>query len=268
MRERTTFEHSPGYGRLQDLLRPLRPLVIPLLVVAATTGGSAAADSPPTLAEACGSAYGLEAQPSWLMTRDGVRLYTIEAGGGSTAIILAHQGRSDLCDTLPYAAKLAPAGFRVLAFDFRGWGRSQSPSRNRLSLGRDLAAVVARAREEGVEHVFLIGASMGGAAIVQNTSALRVDGRVSLSGTRLWTGFGINNPNGLKRIRAPFLYLGTLHDWRAPVKEALGIFRRIGARDKRAVFYSGSLHGWNLVGNARYSAKARALVLTWIRTRS
>lgn len=268
MRGRTNYKDSPGRGRLQHRLRLLRPLVIALLVFAATSGGSAASDSPPTLAEACGSTSGLEARSSWLMTGDGVRLYTIGAGGGSTAIVLAHQGRSDLCDTLPYAATLVPAGFRVLAFDFRGWGRSQSPSRHRLSLGRDLAAVVGRARAEGVQHVFLVGASMGGAAVVQNTSALRVDGRISISGTRLWPGFGINNPTGLKRIRAPFLYIGTLHDWRAPVKEALGIFRKIGARDKHVVFYSGSLHGWDLVDTARFAPKARARILKWIRSRA
>ena len=116
--------------------------------------------------------------------------------------------------------------------------------------------------------MFLAGASMGGAAVVQNTSTLRVDGRISLSGTRLWSGFGVNYPKGLTRVRAPFLYLGTRHDWRAPVKEALGIFRKIGARDKRAVFYSGSRHGWDLVENGRFGPGVRALVLKWIRSRS
>jgi hypothetical protein len=47
------------------------------------------------------------------------------------------------------------------------------------------------------------------AAIVQNTSALRVAGRISLSGTRLWPGYGINNRAGVARIRDPFLYVGT-----------------------------------------------------------
>jgi dienelactone hydrolase len=257
MRERNTSKHTP-----------LLLLIIALLALAASAGGSMAADAPPTLAEACGSTSGLDAKSSWVVTSDGVRLYAIEAGAGSTAIVLAHQGRSNLCDTLPYSSTLVAAGFRVLALDFRGAGQSESPSRNRLSLGRDLAALVARAREAGAEHVFLAGASMGGAAVVQNTSALRVDGRISLSGTRLWSGFGINNSKGLKRVHAPFLYLGTRHDWRAPVKEALGIFRKIGARDKRAVFYPGSRHGWDLVGNARFGASARALVLKWIRSRS
>jgi pimeloyl-ACP methyl ester carboxylesterase len=105
---------------------------------------------------------------------------------------------------------------------------------------------------------------MGGAAIVQNTSALRVEGRISLSGTRLWPGFGINHPADLARIRAPFIYVGSRDDWRAPLKEALGIFRRVGAADKRTAIYPGSEHGWQLVEGSRFAAKARTLVLGWI----
>jgi alpha-beta hydrolase superfamily lysophospholipase len=231
----------------------------------ASASGARTATEPPTLADACGSTAGLEAQPAWLTTADGVRLYTIEAGSGSTAIVLAHQGRSDLCDTLPYATTLVAAGFRVFAFDFRGWGRSQSPSRHTLALGNDLAAMVERSRAEGAKHVFLVGASMGGAAVVQNTWTLKVDGRVSLSGTRLWAGFGVNQPMNLKRIRAPFLYMGTRDDWRAPLKEARAILRRIGARDKRTALYPGSDHGWSLVDAGRLAAGRRALILNWIR---
>jgi pimeloyl-ACP methyl ester carboxylesterase len=156
------------------------------------------------------------------------------------------------------------AGYRIVAFDFRGSGRSGSPSGSRLALGKDLAAAVARARATGAERVFLIGSSMGGAAIVQNTSALRVEGRISLSGTRLWPGFGTNNPAGLARIRGPFLYVGGREDWRAPRKEALAIVRRVGAADKRTVFYPGSDHGWQLVESSRFATKARRLVLSWI----
>jgi pimeloyl-ACP methyl ester carboxylesterase len=182
--------------------------------------------------------------------------------------VLAHGGRSDLCDTLTFATRLVAAGYRVVAFDFRGSGRSELPSRNPLALGKDLAAAVAYARQTGAERVFLVGSSMGGAAIVQNTSALRVEGRISLSGTSLWPGFGINNPAGLARIRAPFLYVGSRDDWRAPLKEAHGIFRRVGAADKRTAIYPGSDHGWQLVEGSRFAAKARTLVLGWIESHS
>jgi pimeloyl-ACP methyl ester carboxylesterase len=241
--------------------------VVATLAFASTSGARIAAE-PPTLADACGSTAGLEAQTAWLTTSDGVRLYTAEAGTGSTAIVLSHQGRSDLCDTIPYATTLVAAGFRVFAFDFRGWGRSQSPSRHSLALGNDLAAMVERTRAKGAERVFLIGASMGGAAIVQNTSNLRVDGRISLSGTRLWNGYGINHPDRLRRIRAPFLYIGARDDWRAPLKEVRSILRRIGSHDKRAALYPGSDHGWALVDVGRLAASRRALILNWLRRRS
>jgi pimeloyl-ACP methyl ester carboxylesterase len=247
-----------------------RCLVIALLVTFTGTLAlsATAATAPPSLAEACGSTSGMDARPSWLKTADGVRLYMIEAGTGPTTIVLAHQGRSSLCDTLPYASTLVAAGFQIIAFDFRGWGHSAYPSRNKIALGRDLAAAVARARQDSAGHVFLVGASMGGAAVVQNTSSLDVDGRVSLSGTRLWPGFGINHPKALKRIRAPFLYVGARSDRRAPLKEALAIFRRIGARDKRTALYPGSDHGWGLVGEGSFGQRAQTLILDWLRARS
>jgi pimeloyl-ACP methyl ester carboxylesterase len=210
----------------------------------------------------------VKARAFWQQTKDGVRLYMIEAGSGKATAVLAHGGRSDLCDTLTFATRLVAAGYRIIAFDFRGSGRSESPSRNPLALGTDIAAAVAHARATGAERVFLIGSSMGGAAIVQNTSALRVAGRISLSGTRLWPGFGINNPAGVARIRAPFLYVGSRDDWRAPLKEALGIFRRVGSAEKRTAFYPGSDHGWQLLDSSRFAPSARSLVLRWLASHS
>jgi alpha-beta hydrolase superfamily lysophospholipase len=242
--------------------------VVLVVLVTAVPAGLADEGPPPSLVAACGDFSGVTAQSSWLTTSDGVRLYTIEAGDGPVAAVLAHQGRSDLCEELPYAKTLLAAGLRVLAFDFRGNGHSDNPARNRLSLGRDLAAAVARARAGGAKHVFLIGASMGGAAVVQNTARLAVDGRISLSGTRLWAGFGINDAAGVHALRAPFLYLGSTNDWRAPKSEARAILRSVGSRDKRITLYPGGLHGWQLVQSAPFAARARALILGWIRSRS
>jgi len=229
-------------------------------------GARATTSAPPTLTQACGSTSGLDASSSWLTTADGVRLYEIEAGRGSTTIVLAHQGGSNLCDTLAYAKTLVAAGLRILAFDFRGWGHSELPTRNRLALGKDLATAVDRSRADGAKHVFLAGASMGGAAIVQNTAGLHVDGRISFSGTRLWLGYGVNDPASLPRVRDPFLYVGSRDDPRAPLQEALGIFHRIGSADKRTALYRGSWHGWSLVTAAPFAPRTRALVLEWIRS--
>jgi alpha-beta hydrolase superfamily lysophospholipase len=222
---------------------------------------------PPSLATACGSAASITARPLWLTTADGVRLYAVEAGGGAVGVVLAHQARSDLCEELPYAKTLIDGGLHVLAFDFRGNGHSARPAKHWLAYRSDFAAAVKQLHADGAPRVFLIGASMGGAAAVQNSAGLPIAGVVSLSGTRLWSGYGINKP-GPRFLRAPLLYLGSRNDWRAPLKEARTILRKAGSRDKRGVFYRGSLHGWQLVQDASFAPRARALILTWIHARS
>jgi pimeloyl-ACP methyl ester carboxylesterase len=226
---------------------------------------SSAAPRVPPLQTECGSFYsGFRARPFWLETSDGVRLYAIEAGAGPTVAVLAHQGQSNLCDTLDYAKTLLASGLRVVAFDFRGNGLSQAPTRNALQLGRDLAAATERAHADGAAHVFLIGASMGGAAAVQNGAGLPVSGIVSLSGTRLWPGFGVNKP-GARALSAPLLYIGGRDDSRAPLGEARAVFKQAGSEDKRIVLYRGALHGWEQVEGTAMGPRNRALIFSWIK---
>src|SRR5215218_2199518 len=233
----------------------------------ATPAAQGAADErPPDLRTACGTTEGLSAKPVWLQTSDGVRLYAVEAVRGVTAIVLAHECRNSLCGGwLPYAARLVRSGHRTLLFDFRGNGESESVTGHKaLRLDRDLAAAVGRARAGGARRVFLMGASLGGAAAVQNGAALRVDGIISLSGTRIWPGFGINHPASLPRLRVPFLYIGATDDSNAPQREARDIFRRVGARDKRIVLYPGAQHGTQFVDDAPFARRTRALILSWL----
>src|SRR5215207_6743597 len=206
----------------------------------------------------------------WLRTSDKVRLYAVEAGTGPTTIVLAHEGRSDICSSwFDYAPRRVGAGLRTLMFDFRGNGRSDTADRDKaLRLDRDLAAAVAQARRAGARRVFLMGASLGGAAAVQNGASLRVDGIVSLSGTRIWPGFGINHYASLPRLRVPFLYIGATDDSNAPEREARDIFRRVGARDKRIVLYPGAQHGTQFVDDAPFARRTRALILAWLESRS
>lgn len=247
-------------------------LVLALLVTAGCASAAAparpggqqvAVGEPPRLATACGSSSGIDARALWLTTDDHVRLYAIEGGMGSVAVLLAHQGRSDLCEELPYAKTIIAAGLRVLAFDFRGNGHSALPSKNGLAYRRDFAAAIQHLKGNGARRIVLIGASMGGAAAVQNSGGLPFTGVVSLSGTRLWSGFGINQP-GPRALRAPFLYIGSKNDWRAPLEEARAIVRRAGSHDKRSIFYPGSLHGWELVQTAAFARKTRTLIVDWI----
>ena len=246
--------------------RPGTPPTSPPGSSAATAAAGQAAA--PALVEACPSTSGVRARPMWFKASDGVRLYGIEAGTGRTAVVLAHEGGADLCGWLPYARTLQAAGLRVFAFDFRGYGLSERPPSADLALGRDLAGAVARVRADGADKVFLMGASMGGAAVVQNSAGIDVAGRISLSGTRLWSGYGVNDPASVRRVRAPFLYVGTRDDWRAPRHEALSVFGMIGSADKKIILYPGSDHGWDLVEQPPDGARTRALILKWLLARS
>src|SRR5438094_873622 len=98
----------------------VRALAVALFAFVAAVPAAIADDVPPSLADACGSTEGIAAQSMWLTTSDGVRLYAVDAGDGPVAVVLAHQGGSDLCEELPYAKTLLAGGLRVIAFDFRG----------------------------------------------------------------------------------------------------------------------------------------------------
>jgi pimeloyl-ACP methyl ester carboxylesterase len=82
-------------------------------------------------------------------------------GSGATGVVLAHESPADLCGWLPYARVLSHAGFRVLLFDHRHFGLSESPSSTGKAgrFVRDLEGAVDELKREGAKKVFLMGAA-------------------------------------------------------------------------------------------------------------
>jgi alpha-beta hydrolase superfamily lysophospholipase len=237
------------------------------LLAAALAPAAAAAGAPRPLAAKCFGSP-IRARPFWLTAADGVRLYAFEAGTGPVSVVLVHESPADLCGWLPYAKTLVAAGIRVLAFDLRGFGDSDRPAVGSTAYGRDLAAAVARLRADGATHVFLVGASFGGAAVMTYGPTLDVDGVVSMSGEASLPASGLDAAAHIHALKAPLLILGSRHDRYLPVSDALMLLRRAGAKDKRTALYPGGFHGWDLVEDAPYAARARALVLAWLRKRA
>jgi pimeloyl-ACP methyl ester carboxylesterase len=135
---------------------------------------------------------GRGAEPLPLRTVDGVALSASHlpsrTGSRATGVVLAH-GFSG-AHTKPWQARLArrmSAYAGVLAFDFRGHGRSGGLS----TLGElevlDVAAAVEAARGLGYADVVTCGWSMGGSAVVRH-AALHgdVDAVVSVSAASRW----------------------------------------------------------------------------------
>ena len=71
------------------------------------------------------------------------------------------------------------SGYKVLTFDFRGYGKSTGTKDTRMN--RDLEAAVAYMRAKGAKEIILIGASMGGTAVIELALEAQVQGVVALS---------------------------------------------------------------------------------------
>jgi len=100
-------------------------------------------------------------------TEDGGIVYADIYGEGPTAIVLAHGGPFNKESWKPQAQTLAAAGFRVLALDFRGYGKSMGPGSAdppSAPLHLDVLAAVRYLHAAGAKSVSVIGGSMGGAA--------------------------------------------------------------------------------------------------------
>lgn len=100
-------------------------------------------------------------------TRDGGLIYADLYGQGARGVVLAHGGQFNKESWEKQARVLARAGFRVLAIDFRGYGRSRGPGQSdpmSAPLHLDVLAAVRYLRKAGAKTVSVVGGSMGGAA--------------------------------------------------------------------------------------------------------
>jgi pimeloyl-ACP methyl ester carboxylesterase len=106
-------------------------------------------------------------QPVSFETDDGGLIYADEYGHGDRGVVLAHGGRFTKESWQPQAEELVRAGFKVLAFDFRGFGKSHGPGDTDMytaPMQLDVLAAVRYLRKNGAKTVSVIGGSFGGSA--------------------------------------------------------------------------------------------------------
>jgi pimeloyl-ACP methyl ester carboxylesterase len=105
-------------------------------------------------------------------TQDGGVVYADVYGEGDRVVVLAHGGPFNKESWEKQARTLVGAGFRVLALDFRGYGKSRGPGDSDPEDGPlqlDVLAAVrylraAGGKSSGVKSVSIVGGSMGGGA--------------------------------------------------------------------------------------------------------
>jgi pimeloyl-ACP methyl ester carboxylesterase len=92
----------------------------------------------------------------------GVKLWFIDTGGVSEPVMLLHPNTGTSETWEPQIVGLSQAGYRVIAFDRRGWGKSfadEKPGKQSGSVAEDLDALVGYLK---IERFHLLGVAGGG----------------------------------------------------------------------------------------------------------
>jgi len=180
---------------------------------------------------------------------DGTRLAGLRFGKSQTAVVLAHELGGGACQWMPYARRLAAKGYLTLAFDFRGYGSSQTRTGSaKWRLPMDVNAAAKEARKLGAKHVILVGASMGGTAVLTATPNAHppVNAVVSLSGP---ADFGrMNAEAAAPKLTVPVLYMvGSLDQDFVP--DAHTLYDATVVQDKTLEVRDTANHGVRLLGD-------------------
>lgn len=201
-------------------------------------------------------------------TFDRVRLIGVELGSGPRAVILAHQGGGGegpwLCAWMRYARVLALQGYRVLAFDHRGFGSSGRTTHytRATRVDFDVLAAIQVMRARGARQIVLAGASLGGAAVLSAAALApaQVDGVISFASPQV---FGrVDALAASRALRVPALFVSAAEDDNF-AEEARALYEASGSPDKRLAIVPGFVHGAPVLRDPA----TRQLVDAWIQAR-
>jgi dienelactone hydrolase len=176
----------------------------------------------------------------------GERLPAVVLGrGGPIGVVFANQSASLACGWLPYARDVARGGVRSLLFDYAVASRED-----------EVLAAARWLRSQGAKRVVLVGASIGGRAVV--TAAARagpreVDGVVSLSGERI-LGAQRDLLVDARRLRVAALWVSSENDGYTKFAAETRQLHRAApghARPDRLLVVGGDDHGIDLLTGAQ-----------------
>jgi pimeloyl-ACP methyl ester carboxylesterase len=191
-------------------------------------------------------------RPVRFSAADGVELVGRLSGTGDAGVILAHGFSQGVAQEawLPFVPALVSRGYTVLTFNFRGFCDSNGCSEGPSQLGknwRDAMAAVGFMDTRGAKKIFLIGASMGGLAVLRAARMPEVDvsGVVSLSTPQFPSKYYEGEPRAndvtptrLRQIDEPKLFVAGTKDVQLPGTAPLraGVSSVAFAADARRMF--------------------------------
>jgi pimeloyl-ACP methyl ester carboxylesterase len=174
-------------------------------------------------------------------TEDGGVISANLYGTGERGVVLAHGGRFTKESWKPQAERLASAGFRVLAFDFRGFGESHGPGEKNFDSAPfqlDVLAAVRYLRAAGVKSISVVGGSFGGAAAGDASIASR-PGEIERI---VMLGAAPNQP--AEKLKSAVLFIVARDDANDDGPRLPGIKRQFekAPEPKRLIVLDGSAH--------------------------
>ncbi len=182
-----------------------------------------------------------------MRTSDGVKIAGFLQGTGTVGVVLVHQVNKDHCGWAEEAAFLARRTM-VLSLDLRGYGASAKGTGAKARVYRyDIAAAVAEVRKRGVSRVLLVGASMGGSAVVVAGASIKpaVDAVVAVSAPANFQGQ--NAAAAAPLLTMPVRFVAARDDGTAAATaDSLTLLANASA-DARAEIYPAGGHGWTLM---------------------
>jgi dienelactone hydrolase len=186
----------------------------------------------------------------------------------TAGVVLAHMLPADQSSWFDFADRVGEMGYRVLTFDFRGYcpGGDAGCSKGKKQVSaiwRDVQGAVDYLEGQGVRHIGLVGASMGGtASLVVGSGADRSIGAVvTLSAPASIDGL-VAGPDLLAATTAAKLFIAGNGDGVAA--RSAQTFYDQSAPPKRLEILTTADHGSDLL-EGNQGEIARNLIIGWLR---
>jgi len=228
--------------RVLVIRRPGGLLLVAALFVAAFVGGctgrTTAPGAPaPTPVAGCVSTDEQRAGGLRLPAGRGVSVEGVLIGGGDTGVVLANQVNDDLCQWKPYADELVRLGYRVAVFNYSG----QNPT-------EDVRIVADAVRQKGVRRLFLVGASLGGTAVLDAAARVQppVAGVVGISAPENFQG--ADAYGAVRALTVPVLFVAARYD-EEYARYAQALYDACTSKDKNISIEPGGNHGTALLSD-------------------
>jgi len=199
---------------------------------------------------------------------DGVKLSGRVFGDGQVGVVLSHMFPADQTSWWAFARTLAPKGFTVLTFDFRGYcpggaaGCSEGEN-DVASVWQDVLGAVDFLEARGLVRVILVGASMGGTAslVAASQPGVPVTAVVALSAPQSFEGLTADR-SVLANVTAAKLFVAGNSDPTGAAQAAQAMYDESPA-PKRLEIVTSSDHGTDLL-TGNQSGRVQTFIVNYL----